>query len=62
MTWVSGDVWQGVFKQGLLHGQGTYRSSSGVLPFVYHGSFVNGKFEGFGSCRYRDDMRRQFCG
>jgi hypothetical protein len=51
MTWASGDVWEGEFKGGLVHGQGTFRSSSDSLPFVYQGGYANGSFEGHGSCR-----------
>jgi hypothetical protein len=57
MTWVSGDVWEGEFKNGLVHGQGTYRSNSDSLPFEYRGGFANGKFEGHGSCRCRVVLR-----
>ena len=57
MMWASGDVWEGEFKQGLVHGQGTFRSSSDSLPFEYRGGFANGKFEGHGSCRYRGALR-----
>ena len=52
LIWASGDVWEGEFKQGLIHGQGTFRSSPSSLPFEYRGGFVNGKIEGYGSGRY----------
>ncbi len=60
MTWVSGDMWQGEFQEGLIHGQGTFLSSSDSLPFEYRGGFANGNFEGHGYCRCRDVFEQDF--
>ena len=49
-------MWKGEFKQGLVHGQGNYKSSSG---FEYNGSFVEGRFEGEGICRCEVILRPQ---
>ena len=51
MTWVSGNVWEGEFKQGLIHGQGLFRSGPDSVPFEYRGGFANGNFEGHAACR-----------
>jgi hypothetical protein len=50
LTWVSGDVWDGEFKNGVVHGNGTFRTD---IPskLEYQGTFVDGKFEGQGTCR-----------
>ena len=52
LTWASGDVWNGEFKNGVIHGFGTFENTTNS-NFVYKGNFVNGKFEGRGTCRLR---------
>jgi hypothetical protein len=51
MTWVSGDVWRGEFKKGLIHGQGKFESQKGRFHFEYTGEFSEGNFDGQGTCR-----------
>ncbi|MDE0347003.1 MAG: 2-isopropylmalate synthase, partial [Boseongicola sp.] len=44
-----GGVYEGTFKDGQQHGQGTYRLPNG---YVYEGEWVEGKIEGQGKASY----------
>lgn len=57
MSYFDGDMCKGDFKQGLPHGRGTFWSS-GSTPYKYRGDFVNGSFEGQGSCRCSVSLRQ----
>ncbi|MEL6425456.1 MAG: 2-isopropylmalate synthase, partial [Pseudomonadota bacterium] len=45
----TGGVYEGEFKDGLQHGQGTYRLPNG---YEYTGNWVDGRIEGQGTARF----------
>lgn len=51
LRWTNGDVYEGEFLDGLMHGQGTF--TSGVAG-AYRGGFVRGYREGRGTMIYPD--------
>ena len=46
-----GGIWSGNFKDGVMHGHGTYTKMADDSGFEYTGDFVDDKFQGRGSCR-----------
>ncbi|CRH85842.1 Uncharacterized protein conserved in bacteria [Chlamydia trachomatis] len=51
VTFENGDVYQGQFKNGLFHGQGTFRAKAG---WTYTGAFSNGRPNGQGKLKTED--------
>jgi hypothetical protein len=49
MHWANGDYYEGLYENGFMHGQGTYRHADGTR---YQGQFTENLREGYGICTF----------